>query len=114
MRPIPKNLLIHEVTLHKLMKADEFYDEGVPDAGMVLKHVRLEPSSKIVRGKDNAEIQLAATMFYDCKNSEPQNVAFQVDDIIVFHEQKHQVKVVEPLYDGRKLHHYELGLIKYA
>lgn len=114
MRPIPKSLLIHQVTLQKTTPGDSFYDEEVPDGGTVLKHVRMEPSSKIVRSKDNAEIQLAATLIYDCKNTEPRNITFSVDDIIVFHGQKHRVEVVEPLYDSRKLHHYELGLIKYA
>lgn len=79
-----------------------------------LRYVRMEPSSKVVRDKGGAEIQLAATLFYDCRNSRPQNIEFAVDDIIIFNSQKHRVKLVEPLYDGEKLHHYELGLTAYA
>lgn len=79
-----------------------------------LGRIRLEPSGRIVRDKNSAEIQLAATMFYDCKNSTPGGLSFFVDDIVIFNGQKYQVKVVEPLYDNRKLHHYEMGLIKRA
>lgn len=74
----------------------------------------MEPSNKVVRDKNNAEVQLAATLFYDCRNSKPQGVIFFVDDIVIFNGQKHSIQVVEPLYDGRKLHHYELGLIRHA
>ena len=79
-----------------------------------MKHVRIEPSSKVIRDKNGAEIQLAAALFYDCRNSLPGGIEFAVDDIIIFNGQKHAVQLVEPLYDGRKLHHYELGLIKHA
>ena len=74
----------------------------------------MEPSRQIVRDKSGAEIQLAATLFYDCINSSPAGVQFAVDDVIIFNGQKHQVKTVEPLYDERKLHHYEMGLVAYA
>lgn len=80
----------------------------------IISYVRMEPSSKIIRDKNNAEIQLAATLFYDCKNSEPRGITFEEDDVIIFNGQKHQVKTIEPLYDRKKLHHYELGLIKRA
>ena len=74
----------------------------------------MEPSTKVVRDKNGAEIQLAAVLFYDCRNSRPQGIAFTVDDIIVFNGQKHAIKLIEPLYDGEKLHHYEMGLIAHA
>lgn len=76
--------------------------------------MRMEPSSKVVRDKSGVEIQLAATLFYDCRNSRPQEISFAVDDIVTFNGQKHRIVLVEPLYDGDRLHHYELGLIAYA
>ena len=113
MRPIPKKLLVHAVTHAKTFENDR-WDEGTLTDQQELNHVRMEPSSKIVRDKNNAEIQLVATLFYDCKNSRPRGIEFAIDDIILFNGQKHTVQLIEPLYDGQKLHHYELGLIKRA
>lgn len=111
MRPIPKSLLIHAVTLHKKINKDK-WGKGELDKGTELTYVRMEPSEKIVRDKNNAEIQLVATLFYDCKNSNPKNVKFETDDLIKFNGMMHRVEVVEPLYDNKRLHHYELGLVK--
>lgn len=111
MRAIPKSLLIHTVTLHKKVNEDR-WGKGELDSGKKLTYVRMEPSGKIIRDKNNAEIQLAATLFYDCKNSRPRDVVFEVDDIIIFNGMKHQVMLIEPLYDNKHLHHYEVGLIK--
>lgn len=113
MKPIPKSLLIHEVTIYR-EKSQDRWGNAKTDHGTVLKDIRMEPSSKIVRDKNGAEIQLAALLFYDCKNSKPRDFLFAFDDIVVFNGQKHQVKVIDPLYDNKKLHHYELGLIKHA
>lgn len=79
-----------------------------------LTHVRVEPSSKVIRDKNGAEIQLAATLFFDCKNSRPQGMTFSNGDIITFGGMKHSIQLIEPLYDGEKLHHYELGMIAHA
>lgn len=111
MRPIPKSLLIHTVTLHKKINKDK-WGKGALDQGVELSNVRMEPSGKIVRDKNNAEIQLVAILFYDCKNSRPKDVVFKVDDLIAFNGVMHRVEVVEPLYDDKRLHHYELGLVK--
>lgn len=113
MRPIPKVLLIHTVIHAKGEKTDRWSEEQLSDKETV-RRVRMEPSSKVIRDKNSSEIQLSATLFYDCKNSRPQGMMFAVDDIIVFNGQKHKVQLVEPLYDEGRLHHYELGLIKYA
>lgn len=72
----------------------------------------METSSKIVRDKNNAEIQLAATLFYDCKNSKPNGMCFAEDDVIIYNGENYQIKIVDSLYDEKKLHHFELGLIR--
>ncbi len=113
MKAIPKSLLIHSVMFQRIKSQDRWGEKDVYD-GIVVKHVRLEPTSRIVRDKNSAEIQLSAVLFYDCKNSQPRNVAFKEDDIIIFSGEKYRVQMVEPLYDRKKLHHYELGLIKHA
>ena len=113
MRPIPKTLLIHAVTQAREGEADRWGNGGLTGE-QELQHVRMEPSSKVIRDKNGAEIQLAATLFYDCRNSRPKNILFQTDDIIIFNGQRHKVQTVEPLYDGARLHHSEMGLIRHA
>lgn len=113
MRPIPKSLLIHTVMHMKSKDKDRWGKERFEEE-QKLRFVRLEPTSKIIRDKNGAEIQLAATLFFDCKNSRPNDMVFAEDDIILFNGQKFKVQVIELLYDERKPHHYELGLIKSA
>ena len=113
MRAIPKKLLIHTAQLQRITSKDR-WGEGKTDDIAKLERIRIEPSSRIVRDKNSAEVQLAATLFYDCKNSIPKDFAFKEDDIIMFNEQKLRVQVIDPLYDDNRLHHYELGLIKHA
>ena len=113
MRPISKKLLIHTVTLYKKISIDKWGSEKL-DTGQTLSNIRIEPSKQIIRDKNNAEVQLAATLFYDCRNSRPSDVSFEVDQIIDFNGQKHQIKTVEPLYDNSKLHHYEIGMVRYG
>lgn len=112
-RAIPKKLLIHTVTHAREGEENRWGNTELVDE-QSLTHVRMEPSSKVVRDKSGAEIQLAATLFYDCRNSRPCGMEFAIDDIITFNGQRHRLVLVEPLYDGEKLHHYELGLIAYA
>lgn len=113
MMAIPKSLLIHQAIFHRKISEGRWGKEQT-DEGQTLLNIRIEPSSKIVRDKNNAEVKLSALMFYDCKNSKPKGIAFEKDDIIIFQGLKHKIEIVEPLYDEKKLHHYELGLIKHA
>lgn len=113
MRPIPKRLLIHTVMVYRVAEKDAWGEKRL-DNGKEVRHVRIEPSSKIVRDKNNAEIQLAATLFFDCKYSQPNCMRIREDDIIDFQGKCFRVQMVESLYDGRRLHHYEIGLVGYA
>jgi len=99
--------------LHKIKSRERWGKEEL-DPGVELTGVRLEPSGRIVRDKNNAEVQLEAVLFYDCRNSRPRDVVLEVDDIVVFQGQKFSVQTAEPLYDGKRLHHYEMGLVKHA
>ncbi len=111
-KPIPKKLLIHTVT--RLERTTDRWGEETLKEKEIIKRVRIEPSNKVVRDKNNAEIQISATLFYDCKNSLPRDIQFAEDDIIVFNGQKHKVQTIEPLYDRERLHHIEMGLVKHA
>lgn len=112
-KAIPKALLIHTVSHAHAVDEDRWGNEVLKDE-QKLKYVRMEPSSKVVRDKNNVEVQLAATMFYDCRNSRPKGMEFSEDDIVIFNGQKHCIQTVEPLYDGERLHHIEMGLVKHA
>ncbi len=111
-RPIPKNLLIHSVKLEKRIK-DEWGNTTVQEE-TTMKHVRMEPSNKIIRDKNNAEIKLNATLFIDVVHSKiGKEVEIEIDDLISFNGDQYRVQEVERLYDERKLHHCEIGLVRY-
>lgn len=111
MRAIPKKLLIHSVYLFKKVDEDR-WGKFTEKPGNKLSFIRFEPSSKIVRTVNNAEIQLSATLIYDCRNSRPKNIQFEPDDIITFNGEKHRIQLIESLYDSNKLHHIEMGLVR--
>lgn len=112
MKAIPKSLLIHNVNMYKDEDKDKWGKAKAEESlNTVIRFVRFEPSSKIVRTVNNAEIQLSATLIYDCRNSRPKNIKFGLDDIITFNGEKHRIQLIEPLYDGEKLHHIEIGLV---
>lgn len=113
MHPIPRSLLIHKAVYAREAGAKR-WSEAVLTDRQELQFVRIEPSEQIVRDKNNAEIQTAATLFYDCRNSLPKETEFAVDEIILFNGQQYKIQSVEALYDEKRLHHYELELIKYA
>lgn len=107
----------------KAAKADEMemkwtclehdVDKACVDDVLALARVHMAKDEDI-RDKNNAEVQLAATLFYDCRNSRPSDVSFEVDQVVDFNGQKHQIKTVETLYDNLKLHHYEIGMVRYG
>lgn len=77
-----------------------------------LPHVRIEPSSKIITGKDNIQRQLNSLLFFDCQNSSPKATEFNELDLVVFEGRERLVVWVEPLYAyGPRPHHYEVGLV---
>lgn len=112
MKPIPKKLLIHKVTHYRT--TNDRWGKETPGEKVVIKNVRMEPASRVIRDKNNSELQLSATLFFDCKNSRPVDMEFYEDDIVEFNGQKHQIKTIDSLYDEKRLHHYEIGLVKKA
>lgn len=107
---IPRQILIHSATHSYTPHRDGWGNETFAGSN-ALQHVRFEPSSKLIVTKDNRQVQLAATMYYDCKNSSPQGVVFTVgDQIIQTGGKTYSVEVSDPIYDEAGLHHWELGL----
>lgn len=107
-KPIPRRLLIHTATLSDVTLS-AFQAESLRTVA-VLQHVRIETSEKLVITKDNRQINLAAILFFDCRNSKPSSVQFSVGQRITFAGAVYRIETVEPVYDDARLHHYELGL----
>lgn len=110
MRSIPKRLLIHSATI-KSIETEDRWGNVTTTPPVDLKFIRLEPTKTIVKDSQNNDIQLSTLLFYDCKNSVPKNVEFAKDTLITINGVDHTIKTVEALYDERKLHHYEVGLL---
>lgn len=110
MKPIPKILLIHSAKLKKVSTDNTWQDEELVDIAE-LKKIRIESCSRLVTAMDNRQITLSAVLFYDCKHSRPKNLIFRQGQKVIWNGIEHIIETVEPLYDGGKLHHYELGLI---
>lgn len=112
MRPIPRKLLIHHVIFKRPTTTDTW--QKVDADKQSLQHVRIEPCSKIVQSKDNTKIQLTSLLIYDCHNSDPADVIFAASDPpqkILWAGREYVIATAEPLYDGRKIHHWEVGLV---
>lgn len=109
MRPIPVRLLIHSAQLRHPSGVDRWQKPTYEDTD--LARVRIEPSGKVIRTKDNTELQLASMLFFDCRNSRPSGAVFQPGDIIVFGDLTYTIRTVEQMYDESRLHHLEVGLI---
>lgn len=121
-RPIPKNLLIHSAYLITEFSPDKW---GKPsDSEMVqLEHVYFENSAKHIIGGNGEAVQLAAVLFFDCRNSSPADIQFAMKDDTVngkrvvlqnvsFEGRLYTVQTVEALYaDRNRVHHYEVGLV---
>ena len=110
MKPIPEKLLIHSAELKAVTNDNTWQEEKQSDSKQLSK-VRIEPCSRLVTAKDNKQITLSAVLIYDCKNSRPKNTEFCQGQKIFFKDKEYAVETIEPLYDGSKLHHIELGLI---
>lgn len=119
---IPKKALIHSAELITKFSADKW---GTPQKSetVQLEHVHIEPSAKYVIDGDGETIQLAAILFFDCRNSSPADVTFALKgdtvngETVVFQKvsfggRLFTVQTVEPLYaDKNRIHHYEVGLV---
>ncbi len=119
---IPKQLLIHSAELITEFTSDKW---GKPQESenVSLKHIRIEPSAKHVINSNGETVQLAAVLFFDCRNSSPSDVTFALKDDTVngrtavlqkvsFGGRIYTVQTIEPLYaDKNRIHHYEVGLV---
>lgn len=108
MKAIPKNLLIHSGTI-AVTSTDDWGAETTT-APTELKFIRIEPYNKILKTKNNEEVQTNALMFYDAVNSLPKGQSFTENTIININGREYRIVTIDELYDNRKLHHYEITL----
>lgn len=109
MIPIPKRLLIHSCTL-KTPVSEDGYGKTVYSEPVMLEKVRIEPSAAVITDKQNRQRQLSALLLYDCRSSKGLT-EFKTEDIVCFNGTEYSVGKIDALYDGKRLHHYEVGLI---
>ena len=76
-----------------------------------LRFVRFEPSSKLVKSRDNEELQLSLLMFYDQRNSSPEGLVFEADEQIEYRGKKYTIVLNNLEHDESGLHHQEVGLV---
>ncbi len=109
MKPIPKRLLIHSAQLMEV-RQDIWQSETLQHIAD-LRHIRIEPSSKLATDKQNRQIALSAVLFFDCRSSTPKRITFSHGQKIIWDGAEYRIEIIEAIYDDRRLHHYELGLV---
>lgn len=108
---IPRWMRPHTVTYKQRTGTDAWQSPTYADP-VTVQHVRMEPTSKIVLGKDNTQVQLASILFYDYQDSAPLSIVFAPLDVVTFRGCDYTVMSVDTLYDKADApHHYEVGLI---
>ena len=108
MRPIPRACLIHAATLARATVDQDGNETLTPLAS--LTRVRVEPNAAETFVKNEAQLRQTATLLYDVRNSLPKGTAFATGQYVLFEGRRYRVESITELYDGRRLHHLELGL----
>lgn len=119
LKPIPNKILKHSATL-KGRTATDVWQNGTYQETELSK-IAIQPEHRTQRGKDDTEVTLSATLFFDCRRSLPRGTDFVYlqnqsqanggELEIVFGGQTFTVVGVDALYDDESnLHHYEVAL----
>ena len=121
MRPIPKSILIHSAVLVTEYSPD-LWGKSTESSAAPLDNVRIDPCRTTMTDSRSQTITLSANLFFDCANSSCA-VPFYLEgdkdgdgkivknQFVEWHGRRYGVKTIEPIYDSKKLHHYEVGLI---
>ncbi len=107
-KPIPRSLLIHSAELYEVKEGAWQNEERTELAALAF--VRIEPSSRLVVGKDNRSAEISAVLFYDSRNSRPKAVEFAEGQRVEFGGKLYRVQSIDKIYDNKILHHLEVGL----
>lgn len=104
MRAIPSTMLIHECVRKIPLSSDLWGRESFSE--QPLKRVRFEFTRE---AGAHGEI-ISALLFYDEQNSRGRKGDFTAGEKIEYGGRKFTVSKAKPLYDGLRLHHWELEL----
>lgn len=110
MRPIPLKLLIHSAELSSVTPGD--YNVPEITGTIPLSHIRVEPCNSAVSTKDNRQLNASYKLFYDCVNSSPQGVTFDIDMRVTFDGETFGIQETKKFFDENKLHHWEVLLCR--
>ena len=108
MRPIPRTLLCHSATLAQAASDPYGHETLTPIAQLI--HIRVEPTDTLNRTNEGLQAQLAAQLWFDMRHSQPAGTVFSLGQRVVYQGKTYTVETVASSYDGRRLHHYEVGL----
>lgn len=109
-KPIPKRVLIHEVTYEEHIPGDGFTEEEFKPPA-TLYNVRVGFESNIRRTNISEEKLYKAILIFDVVNSSSSGVfEFKEKSKVTFNGEEMHVNKVNPVY-GFALHHYEIELI---
>lgn len=109
-RSIPRPLLMHSIIQYYGDIVQDDWGNDTHARSRAISRVRVEPTTEYQRSMDNRERKVKALLFYDCRNSMPQGVAFEVGDTVTFEGDDYEIVEVKRLYDNRRLHHLEVGI----
>jgi hypothetical protein len=109
MTPIPRYLLPHYADVVRKTTSDGW--GGGDTETITLRWIRIIPAHSQAFSLNGDIPQVSAKMFYDCKNSLPENMEFKTGDIIRFMGRDYAVQKVETHFeDGAEPHHLEVIL----
>lgn len=103
--PIPKGLLIHEVT-YRAKQTSEWGDSFADP--IAIEHVRVEPKNTLARNSTGSTVTSDTLLFWDSVHSTPCN--FVGDSKITFNGRAMIVSSVADFYCENNLHHSEVRL----
>ncbi|WHY63259.1 putative minor capsid protein [Cytobacillus firmus] len=108
-RPIPRNLLIHEAIYEQFEENARYGVTYLP--AVTLKNIRINFEKSFSRAGDTESKSVKALLFFDQKNSCSSGIfEFKEKSKVTFQGVPMQVQRVNPLYTDT-LHHYEVELI---
>ena len=107
-RPIPRELLTHTVTLKHRVPGGVW--GGINEVPQVLERVRIEPKQALTYTKSNQALTLTTVLFIDAVHSTPP-AGIDLDDTVEFGGDVYTVKSIARQHALDSFHHYEIGLV---